>query len=127
MLDIKDVELALGASAPVSMIGFVFSEDFAAAHAATLAALFSVSRQAKDILAADAGEWPAIMTRIGQPVAAAELYRRRYAAGVPRRSPAAEESDARLLYRAIADIGGPDLVGSATTLDPGTYYKPAGE
>lgn len=125
VLDIRDVEIALGASAPVAMVGFVFDEDYAATHAPALAALFAVSRQAKEILAAEAGEWPAIMTRIGQPATAAEVYHKRYAAGVPRRPPAAEESDAERLYKVIATTGGPDLVGDAATLDPGTYYKPA--
>ena len=39
--------------------------------------------------------------------------------------PIADESnDAKTLYRALADIGGADLVGPAKELDAGTFYRP---
>ena len=64
------------------------------------------------------------MARLKQsaPMAAA-LYRQRYSEGIPRRALANEEADARLLYQTLAKLGGPELVGAATELDPGTYYK----
>ena len=51
-------------------------------------------------------------------------YRDRYREGIPRRPIADEEADARVLYRALAEIGGPEIVGSAQELDPGTFYRP---
>jgi NitT/TauT family transport system substrate-binding protein len=45
--------------------------------------------------------------------------------GLPRRSVAAEETDARALFKALADIAGPGLVGPAKELDPGLYYHPS--
>ena len=70
------------------------------------------------------GYWAAAAQRIGtkDPTTLA-LYRKRYVAGIPRRSVAAEEADAALLYRVLADIGGEKLVGPGKTLDPGTFYK----
>jgi NitT/TauT family transport system substrate-binding protein len=50
-------------------------------------------------------------------------YRDRYREGIPRRSIADEEADARILYRVLAAIGGRELVGSGQELDPGTYYR----
>jgi NitT/TauT family transport system substrate-binding protein len=78
-------------------------------------------------LASDSALWPDIMARIGQrgPDAAA-LYRQRYADGVPRRPILDEEADARVLFHTLAAIGGADLVGPASELDPGTFYKPKG-
>lgn len=125
LVDIRDVEKGLGAAGPVAMVGYVFDESFAAKNAASLAKLFDIMRQATEILAADDAPWPDIMSRIGQKdPSAAAIYRKRYSEGVPRRPIAEEEADARILFKALAEIGGAELVGSAHDLDPGTFYKP---
>lgn len=126
LLDIRDVERALGVTGPVAMVGFVFDEGFAARHPSAIASLLRISRQAKDRLSTDKEAWPAIMTAIGQKPEAAETFRLRYAEGVPNRPLAEEEHDAGVLYATLAAVGGPRLVGSANTLDPGTYYRPGG-
>ena len=54
---------------------------------------------------------------------ALEIYRRRFVEGIPHRSRADEEADARALYRVMAEVGGADLVGPARELDPGTFYR----
>jgi NitT/TauT family transport system substrate-binding protein len=43
---------------------------------------------------------------------------------MPRRPIAAEETDARALFKALARIRGADLVGPSQELDPGLYYQP---
>jgi NitT/TauT family transport system substrate-binding protein len=120
----REVEQGLGYSGAVAMIGFVFGEDFATKHADALRKFLDVSRQAKDILAHEDAPWPAIMTRINQDPAAAALFRRRYAEGVPRRPIADEQADAGALFKTLAEVGGAELVGPAAALDPGTYYRP---
>jgi NitT/TauT family transport system substrate-binding protein len=50
-------------------------------------------------------------------------YRDRTREGMPRRPIAAEEADARALFRALAAVGGPELVGPQQDLDPGLYYQ----
>ena len=52
-------------------------------------------------------------------------YRDRTREGMLRRPIAAEEADARTLFKALASIGGVELVGPAQELDPGLYYRPA--
>ena len=52
-------------------------------------------------------------------------YRDRTREGMPRRSIAAEEADARTLFKALATTGGDELVGPSQELDPGLYYRPA--
>jgi hypothetical protein len=42
-----------------------------------------------------------------------DAYRDRYREGIPRRSIADEEADARILYRVLAGDGGRELVGPA--------------
>ena len=123
--EIKDILAKLGAKGPTAMIGYVFDETWANAHADLLARFIAVTRQAKEILASSDAEWSQIQSLTGATDAATlRAYRDRYREGIPRRSVAEEESDARVLYRVLAKIGGQDLVGRAPRLDPGTFYHP---
>jgi NitT/TauT family transport system substrate-binding protein len=108
----------------VVVTGYVFGDAFAAKNKDTLARFFAMTAKAKALIASDDTAWAAAAQRIGtkDPTTLA-LYRKRYVAAIPRRSVAAEEADAALLYRVLADIGGEKLVGPGKTLDPGTFYK----
>jgi NitT/TauT family transport system substrate-binding protein len=126
LLAMDDVERRLGATGPVAMVGYVFSEEFARNQAPALARFFAVAAKAKEILAHSDTDWD----KIGQKIGIAEkaelaLYRQTYLDGIPRRPVAEEAADARELYRILAKNGGPDLVGEATELDEGTFYQPA--
>jgi NitT/TauT family transport system substrate-binding protein len=82
-----------------------------------------MTRKAKEILSTSDAAWEKIAPLTGAPNAATlRVYRDRYREGIPRRPIADEEADARVLYRVLADIGGPKLVGPAQELEPGTYY-----
>src|SRR5271157_1510058 len=126
VIEMTEVEKGLGASGPVAMVGYVFDEDFAARNAPALTKFFEIARQARGALATDDSLWPDIMARLGQkdPDATA-LYRKRYAEGAPR-PVALEETDAKILFRSLAEVGGAELVGAAAELDPGTLYKSKG-
>ncbi|HLZ04731.1 MAG TPA: ABC transporter substrate-binding protein [Bradyrhizobium sp.] len=120
---IDDILPKLGAKGPTAMIGYVFDETWGNAHADLLARFIAATRQAKEILASSDAEWSRIQSLTGATDAATlRVYRDRYREGIPRRSIAEEEGDARVLYRVLAKIGGPDLVGPAPQLDPGTFY-----
>jgi NitT/TauT family transport system substrate-binding protein len=54
-----------------------------------------------------------------------KAYRDRTREGMPQRPIAAEEADARALFKALAVTGGAELVGPSQELDPGLYYRPA--
>ena len=47
---------------------------------------------------------------------------RGYLDGIPKRTVAEEAADARILYRALADLGGKEFVGEAAVLDVGLFY-----
>lgn len=126
LIGMDEVERALGASAPVAMVGYVFHDKFAASHADILKRFFAVTRQAMDILAKSPEDWQKLSSHIGvSDKAALEIYRKRYVEGIPRRPAAADEADAAKLYDVLAKIGGQKLVGSGAKLDPGTFYKAA--
>lgn len=120
----EDVLQKLGTKGRIAMIGYVFDEAWANANKDMVARFIAMTREAKQILATSDAEWNAIAPLTGAPDAATlHAYRDRYREGIPRRPIADEEADARLLYRVLAQIGGRDLVGTATELDPGTFYQ----
>ena len=52
-----------------------------------------------------------------------EALRRRYREGIPERSIAENESDAKVLYQFLRELGGEKLVGPGAELAPGTFWK----
>ncbi len=125
LIEMADVQARLGAKGNVAILGFGFDSDWAARNAGALARFFEASQQAKDVLAKSLAEWQRLASRIGtNDTAMLELYRKRYADGVPRRGLDEEIADARALYRVLASIGGKELVGPALELDPAVYWRP---
>ncbi|HYQ08699.1 MAG TPA: ABC transporter substrate-binding protein, partial [Xanthobacteraceae bacterium] len=122
-IDMADVMRHLGASGPVTMVGYVFHGSWAERNRGILDRFFSATDQAKKILAGSPDEWQRLVPRIGvSDSAELDVYRRRYDEGIPRRSVEDEAADAKALYRILADVGGRDLVGSARELAPGTFH-----
>ena len=124
LIGIEDLLPKLGATGRTSMIGYVFDEGWGSANRDTVASFIAVTREAKEILASSDAEWEKIAPLTGAADAATlRAYRDRYREGIPRRPIAAEEADARVLYRVLAAIGGRELVGPGAELDAGTFYR----
>jgi NitT/TauT family transport system substrate-binding protein len=125
-IEMADVEKALGASGPVAMTGYVFSEAFAASHKDALKRFLAAAAEARKILGEDSSAWAPIKARLHlKDDAALALYRQRYLEGVPKRAIAEEAADAQILYRRLKEIGGEELVGPAKELDSSLFYDPA--
>jgi len=122
-----EVMKGLGAKDAVSIVGYVFDENWAAKNRRTIDRFLQVTNEAKKILAASEAEWQRLAPRIGTVDAETlAIYRQRYLEGIPRRTAAEEAEDAKALYLVLAEIGGADLVGPAKALDPATFYRPSG-
>src|SRR5947209_7018984 len=120
---IEDILPKLGAKGAVSAVGYVFDESWAASHRDAVARFIAMTRKAKQLLVTSDAAWEKVAPLTGTADAAMlKTYRDRYGDGIPRRSVADEEADARVLFRVLAEIGGRDLVGPAADLDPGTFY-----
>jgi len=126
IFEVRDAEAALGLKEPVAMIGYVFSEPFAAAHKSAIDRFIAIAQQANAIMQRSDEEWGLL-----RPLMNAEddrtltAYRDRTREGMPRRTVTSEAADASALFRTLAGIGGPDLVGPSQELDQGLYYQPA--
>jgi NitT/TauT family transport system substrate-binding protein len=125
ILDVRDAEAALGLSQPVALIGYVFSEQFVAGHKSTIDRFLGVAQQANDIMLRSDQEWDALRPLMNaRDEATFKAYRDRTREGMPRRPLAEEAADASALFRTLASVGGPQLVGPSQELDPGLYYQP---
>jgi NitT/TauT family transport system substrate-binding protein len=120
---IEDLLPRLGAKGRISMIGYVFDEEWADVHRDVLARFIAATRAAKEILSTSDAEWQKIAPLTGaSDTATLRAYRDRYREGIPRRPIVDEAVDARVLYRVLAAVGGRELVGPAHELDSGTFY-----
>ena len=122
LIGVEEVEKQLGAKGPLAIVGYVFDENLAKTHGEALKRFFEIARQAKTELSQSDADWARIGRELGvtDPKELA-LYRKAYTDGIPARPVAAEAADAAALYHVLRDIGGPELVGAATELDPGVF------
>jgi len=121
---VEDLLPRLGVSGRPAMIGYVFAEAWGAQNRELVSRFVAATRKAKDILATSDAEWERLAPLIGTHDAATlAVYRDRYREGIPRRPIADEEADARVIYRVLARLAGPELVGPASELEPGTFYR----
>ena len=85
------------------MIGYVFSEQFAAAHRSAIDRFIAITQQANDIMLRSDEEWDALRPLMNaEDDATFKAYRDRTREGMPRRPVAAEAADAA---RAVQDAG----------------------
>jgi NitT/TauT family transport system substrate-binding protein len=123
MIGAREAAEALGASGPVSALGYVFHEKWADENPDAAKGLVKASAQAKELLARSDEEWLRLAPLVRAEGAELEKLRDRYREGIPRRPVAEEEADAGKLYRVLAGIGGEKLVGSAPEMAPGTFWR----
>ena len=123
LIGANDAAKALGASGPVSALGYVFHDKWANDNPDSAKGLVKASAQAKDVLANSDDEWLRLAPIIRAEGKELERLRDRYREGIPKRPVAEEEADAGKLYRVLAEIGGEKLVGSAPEMAPGTFWR----
>ena len=126
ILDVRDAQAALGLNLPVALVGYAFSEEFLASHKGLIDRFIAIAEKASDIMLRSDEEWDALRPLVNaEDEPTFKAYRDRTREGIPRRPIAEEEADARALFKALASVGGPELVGPSLELDPGLYYQPA--
>ena len=126
VFSVSDAEAALGLKEPVALIGYVFSESFAATHRSTIDRFIQIAQQANGIMLKSDEEWEALRPLMNAgDEQTFRTYRDRTREGMPRRPVTAEATEAATLFRALADIGGSSLVGPSQELDRSLYYQPA--
>lgn len=123
VMAVEDAVAEMGIGSGVPYLGYTFSTAWAQRNPETLAGFLAASRQARAILARDDDEWRRLRPLTGA-ADDAELLKLRdwYRAGMPRNWRTAERDAAAKLYALLARVGGPALVGPATSVPPGTFW-----
>ena len=128
LIGLEEVVRELGAKGEVSMVGYVFSEDWAKQNLAGVQGFLRAAAKADDLLATSNEEWDRLKPFMAEndptfTEATFEALRRRYREGIPERSVAENEADAKVLYQFLRELGGEKLVGPGTELAPGTFWR----
>ncbi len=127
LIGLEDVVRELGAKGEVAMVGYVFDETWADENPKAIKGFVRAAAKANELLATSDAEWDRL-----KPIMSAndpsftdktfEALRRRYREGIPERQISSEESDAKVLYQFLRELGGKKLVGLGTELAPGTFW-----
>ena len=123
LIGANEAATALGASGPVSSLGYVFRDKWARENSAAALGFVRASADAKKKLAESDEEWQRLAPVVRAEGKELEKLRDRYREGIPNRPIVEEEADAGKLYRVLAEIGGEKLVGAATEMAPGTFWS----
>jgi NitT/TauT family transport system substrate-binding protein len=119
----NDAAMALGAEGPISAIGYVFDEDWAARNMAAVRGFVAASRDAKELLRSSDAEWEVLRAMTGaKDDATLVALRERFREGIPARPLSEEMADTAKVYGFLAELGGEKLVGASKTMVPGTFW-----
>jgi NitT/TauT family transport system substrate-binding protein len=122
-MSVSDMLEALGQSATVPAIGYVFREEWARSNPAAIAGFQAATGQAKTLLAQSDAAWDRLAPLMqAEDDATFRTLRDRYREGIPRRWTEEERAGAAKLYALLARLGGRELVGDAPTIAPGTFW-----
>jgi NitT/TauT family transport system substrate-binding protein len=122
VLSMSDALRQLGFKTAIPLVGYVVSARWAREHPRELASFVSATQQADSILASSDAEWNWLGPRTGaHDPAELKALRDGFRAGIPAHWGKDERREAQALYAVFAKIGGKALVGSGTSLQPGTF------
>lgn len=124
VLAVEDAIEGLGIPPGIPVVGWVFSEGWAAKNRSAAQGFITAAQWARAVLATSDAEWERIapLTGAANPAELAKL-RDWYRRGIPGAWTQAERDAAGRLYDILAGIGGPALVGAAPHVSPGTFWQ----
>jgi NitT/TauT family transport system substrate-binding protein len=122
-VSVADCARALDISPQISMVGFVFREDWANANRAAIDGFLAAIDEADRLLATSEAEWTAVRPLMDADSDALFLrLRDRYLAGVPRADAAEQASGAARLLAVLHETGGSQATGGIDALPPGVFW-----
>lgn len=123
LITVKQMLHGLGIDTVPPLLGWVFSESWAAEHRDTLTAFFKADMQAKQLLADSDDAWGPLRDSIKpESDAVFAAIRDGYRAGIIHHYGAAEIAAAGQLYSVLAQESGGELTGGADQLSPDVFW-----
>ncbi len=121
LISVTDAAEALGLDPDTPLLGYVLKGEYVTANPEVAQGLARASRAAKELLNADDDAWEGLRDRMNAADEAEfAALRDGYRAGIPSGEPVDEAAADRFL-RIMAELGGAELVGKATTLPEGMF------
>ncbi len=121
LISVKTAGEALGLDPDTPLLGYYMKESFISEHPGIAQAFYEASREAKDLLSSSDEAWDAIRDRMNAKTDAQfDQLKSDWLAGAPARGPVDADGAGRLLAL-MNELGGPDLVGEASTLPDGLF------
>ena len=121
VISVDEATRQLGLDPDVPLLGYVVNGKMIREQPQLVAGLAAASRAAKDLLATDDAAWEPLRPLMNADTEAEfEALRAGWRAGIPAPGPVNEAEVAKLLA-VMADLGGEELVGKATTLPEGVF------
>ena len=125
IIDIKDILKELGIPDGMPVIGWVFKEKWGGKSADILKSFLKSSDEAKKLMLESDDVWKDVRPFMNAKndklfVNLRDIYRE----GIPRgKFSETQLEGSKKLYSILSKIGGKDLVGKATELSPGTFWR----
>jgi NitT/TauT family transport system substrate-binding protein len=123
IISVDDCARGLGLPAPLSLVGYVFHEDWANRNEAAINGFLAAAAAANDLLAGSDQEWQQIRPLMNAPEDA--LFRRlqqRFVAGITHPSVATQEQAATQVFDVLLHTGGTHATDGLQTLPPGIFW-----
>nr|WP_124111863.1 ABC transporter substrate-binding protein [Palleronia sp. THAF1] len=124
IIDIADAAEAMGLDPETPLLGYVVKGEMLEQNPDLVNGLAAASRDAKDLLAGDDAAWEALRPKMNADTDAQfEALVAGFRAGIPAEGPVDEDA-ANTMLSLMAELGGEELVGEATSLPEGTFLQP---
>ncbi|WP_425100686.1 ABC transporter substrate-binding protein [Tropicibacter sp. S64] len=124
LVTVDDAAMALGLDPQTPLLGYVFKGEMLRDHPELVQGMAQASRDAKDLLSTSDEAWEAIRPIMNaQSDAQFDKLKEGFRAGIPAPGPVDEVAAGKML-KLMADLGGADLVGTATELPEGLFVQP---
>jgi NitT/TauT family transport system substrate-binding protein len=123
IVSIKDILPALGIQRPPPLLGWVFHEEWAAAHPDLIRGFLAASFEAKQRLSNSDAEWTAL--RPLMDAADDALFRQlrdSYRQGIPKSWSPADAEAGQQAFKVMVEVGGPAIAGGGDSLASGTFW-----
>ena len=123
LIDVADAARDLGLDPETPLLGYVVKGEMLRDNPDLVAGLANASRAAKDLLASDDAEWDRLRPKMNAKTDAQfAALKEGFRAGIPAPGPVDEEAAARML-ELMVELGGEELLGTATSLPDGTFLQ----
>lgn len=127
LLTLDEILAELGVKDELPMVGWVFRAEWAQRNRAAVEAFLRASAAAKKAMRESDAVWEGLREQTrAEDDATLLALRDGYRAGIPTVDDVRAEASARSVFGILAELGGPELVGSATSLPAGTFWRGAG-